>query len=221
MRHGKYIIIEGIDGSGKTTQLKHLIERLSERKIPFYKHIEPSEKPVGKFIRETILSGEYDTNELVRQMLFLTDRLDNFYNGRFALENLLREGDLIVADRSFLSGMVYGGEAGLKIHNQLFDYLILPDLIIYLDIPPEESIRRIDSGGGNKEIYETLEQQIEFKKRYESNLRRLEAINGVFVHNIDGTKSEKIIAELIWDIVWNFISISPDEMREYVSTIGL
>ena len=198
MSKGKYIVIEGIDGSGKSTQLELLKNILIERNIPFYKNIEPSSNPIGRFIRETILSGKYETNELVRQMLFLTDRLDNFYNGRFSLENLLKEGNLIISDRSFLSGIVYGGEDGEYIHHALFDYIILPDLIIYLDITPEEVMKRIDSNRGDKEIYETLEQQIKFEERYKLNLDILIRMKGIRVLYVQADLFPDTISRVIW-----------------------
>lgn len=200
----KYIVIEGIDGSGKTTQLELLSKNFTEKNIPFYRNIEPSANPIGKFIRETILSGEYDTNELVRQTLFLADRFDTYYNGDSSVMKMLEKGH-VIADRSFISGMTYGGAHGFYIHDQLSDHLLFPDLVIYLDVLPEDVMKRIDSSRESKEVYENLAFQVDLKDRYEEVLEHVNIKYGISVLRVRGDLEPDLVSKVIWGSVFDIL----------------
>lgn len=73
MGKGKFIALEGIDGSGKSTQIQYLAERLKEREIRCYTTFEPTYSPIGSVIHQ-ILSGRVKTDNRALAALFVADR---------------------------------------------------------------------------------------------------------------------------------------------------
>src|SRR5258708_38846651 len=99
---GKFIAIEGIDGSGKTTQAEHLVARLKKEGYKaIYTH-EPTDEPTGKFIKQVLL-GELVVPPVALQYLFGADRAVHLEQ----IQKLLVEGYLVVTDRYFWSSVAY------------------------------------------------------------------------------------------------------------------
>ncbi len=97
---GLLIAIEGMDGSGKTTQAQRLVEELKKKKIKAIYTKEPTDEPTGKMIRQ-ILSGELKVPPLSLQYLFCADRGVH----QVELEKLLEKGYVVVTDRYFWSAV--------------------------------------------------------------------------------------------------------------------
>lgn len=169
---GKFITIEGIDGCGKTTQIELLKKRFKDANKKFWFTSEPTGGPIGKMIREYYLRGNMVMNDkIVLDSLFLADRLDHI-TSRNGIKYHLEIGDNVICDRYIISGVSYMAanlilKRGYKInhaiyeaisHNKVAADLLTPNLIIILDLQPEEAIKRIENR--NKfEIYEKMDYQ--------------------------------------------------------------
>src|SRR5690348_13914041 len=98
---GKLIVIEGIDGSGKTTSAKALVENLKKAGYDTAYSKEPTDDVIGSFIREKILSGHVAISPLALQYLFNADRAMHMEK----IEKLLKKGTIVVMDRYFWSSV--------------------------------------------------------------------------------------------------------------------
>ena len=165
---GKFIVFEGADGSGKSTQLKQLGKFLKERGIPVYTTREPTDSPFGAMLR-SCLTGRIETNEHTVAALFAADRLDHIFNSVNGILKQLEEGVTVLCDRFYLSSLAYNGgmvaPEWVYALNEPAMRAVRPDLTIFLDLSTEESFRRV-ARRGETERYETLERQRLIRERY-------------------------------------------------------
>lgn len=167
IKRGKFIVFEGLDGCGKTTHAKALVEFLNDKGILTEQTFEPTSGEMGKLMRR-YLSGELKTSEEAIAALFVADRLDHIMK-KGGLLDLLNKGINVVCDRYYLSSIAYNAPS----HTPLWVYnlnkvafeVLSPDLVIFLDMPAFRE-DRLDSRS-SKEIYETSEYQKIVKARYE------------------------------------------------------
>lgn len=158
---GKFIVLEGIDGSGKTTQAKRLVEHLDKKGQKAIYTKEPTDGPIGQLIRE-ILKGEIKVSKASFQYLFSADRA----NHEEKIVQQLKDGVYVVCDRYFWSSVAYGI---LDTHEERDYYLtalsilsfynrfLAPDITFYLKVSVEEALRRLSAMHKTKEIYEKRE----------------------------------------------------------------
>jgi len=139
---GKFIVFEGIDGAGGETQSILLFNYIKRQKIPVERLSYPDYRgPIGKLIHQ-FLHKKYDFPPEVQFLLYFTD----FLKDKEKIENWRKENKIIISDRYFTSTLAYQGQKGFSIEkalkiSKIFD-LPKPDLIIYLKISPETSIKR-------------------------------------------------------------------------------
>ncbi|HYK08202.1 MAG TPA: dTMP kinase [Candidatus Eisenbacteria bacterium] len=169
---GKLIAVEGIDGSGKTTQAKELVKRLNKAGYNASYSKEPTEDVIGQFIREKILSGQYTLNPLAIQYLFNADRAMHMDK----IEKLLEKGMIIVMDRCFWSSVAYAMndmEKPLHWYNTAFSILsfyhqfVVPDITFFLRINSGEAFKRIKDSDKHKEIYDNEKALEATEKNYQ------------------------------------------------------
>ena len=130
-----YIVFEGIDGAGKTTQIQMLAEWLEANGFRVETLREPTDSKVGVLIREILQQPDAQTEEVQRilGLLFAADRL-------FIMDRLEDESKIIISDRSFLSSLVYQDDADwIEVLNR---YAKRPDLLILLDLDAKTSVAR-------------------------------------------------------------------------------
>lgn len=167
MERGKFIVLEGIDGSGKSTHAKLLCEALRERGIPCEHTFEPTDRPVGALLRR-YLKGELKTCERTIAGLFLSDRLDHITHPEGLLAKL-NAGISIVCDRYYFSSIAYNciseSIEWVRNLNMAARELLAPDLVIFLNIPAEIMEKRLERRD-YKEIYENLDNQRKVRARY-------------------------------------------------------
>lgn len=162
---GRFIVIEGMDGAGTTTQtrlLRSQFERLGRR---VHATSEPTSQAVGRVIR-SLLSGHVESKHLMATLalLFAADRLMHFDD---EIGPKLVDGVDVICDRYVLSSLVYQGlDLPLNWVTSLNQFAPAPDLTIVLDIPPETAFSRTQSRGGNQEIFEKAQLQENIRKRY-------------------------------------------------------
>lgn len=165
---GKFIVFEGTDGSGKSTQIKLLSRYLESKGIRTALTREPTDSLFGALIR-SCLSGRMETDEYTIAALFAADRNDHLRNETNGILKKLSEGVSVLCDRFYLSSLAYNGGfvplAWVKQLNTPAMEAIRPDLTVYIDLDPEEAMSRVGQRG-ESERYETLERQQKIRKNY-------------------------------------------------------
>ena len=169
---GRLIVIEGIDGTGKTTLARGLSERLATEGYDVERLREPTDGPFGRRIRELARSGRDHVTAREELDLFLDDRRENV---RDHIVPALDRGVVVVLDRYYFSTMAYQGARGLDpeaIRRENETFAPPPDLLLYLTIPIEWVGRRIEGQrGGERDHFER-----------EDYLRRVQAIFDAIEH---------------------------------------
>ena len=158
---GKFIVFEGTDGSGKSTQMKMLASYLNEMGARCYLTHEPTDSPVGSLLR-SCLTGRIDADEHTIAALFAADRLDHIHNPVNGILKKLNEGVNVLCDRYYLSSFAYNGgfvplEWVIELNRPAREAL-KPDLTVFLYLDAEDSMERV-MGRGETERYETVERQ--------------------------------------------------------------
>ena len=166
---GKYICLEGIDGSGKTTQVEKLTRYFEKQRKSVVMTREPRKEGLIGDIVQKVLTGKVKMSPIALQYLFSTDRVLHHED---VIIPALKQGKIVISDRCFWSAIVYGildRNAGkydyksadflLMAHCVLSMYhqFIIPDYAFYLRVSLETSIARISKKDDVKEIYEDRE----------------------------------------------------------------
>ena len=156
----KFIVFEGIDGAGKTTQINLLREALEKRGYSCAVTAEPTDLPSGKAIRRA-LAKEVDSTPLQMAEMFAHDRELHNTDAQVGIEKLLKDGTTVICDRYYYSSLAYQGTvlgydtvAALNLDNP---NIRTPDVCIFLDLTPEKSLQRIGARGEAVEMYENLD----------------------------------------------------------------
>lgn len=205
---GAFIVIEGIDGSGSTTQAKRLVARLERALVPAVFTCEPSTGNVGALIRGALEHRlQDDTGEPVvldwvtLALLFAADRADHVHR---SVNPALLAGRSVVSDRYDLSSLAYqsvtsGTAAGvLPWIRALNSRVIRPDLTIIVDVTAATAARRRQQRGADAELFEVPEVQ----ERLAAVYRNAESlIPDDHVVHVDGERDADTVAEAVWDAV--------------------
>ncbi|MEK7061708.1 MAG: dTMP kinase, partial [Patescibacteria group bacterium] len=162
---GKFIVIEGLDGSGKSAQIELLVNFLEEigRKVILTK--EPTiDSEAGKKIKQ-VLIGEVKIEPLELQSLYVQDRKEHLEK---KVIPALKEGKFVVSSRYAFSTFAYGASDGLDMDLliKMNEQFLLPDLTIIIDVLPESCILRIESRGEPKELFEKKEKLTKVNEFY-------------------------------------------------------
>jgi len=194
-----FVVFEGGDGSGTTTQLTLLEERLKNAGKPaFFPTFEPTNGKIGKLIRSA-LKNELVLKPQTLAMLFAADRNEHLYGENGILEHTNR-GFLAVSDRYVLSSLVYQGiECGDELPMALNSAFPAPETLFFFDIDPEIALERMKSRASH-EIYEYREFQAKVREKYKSLLGMYRE-NGVRVETIDASKSAQEVADRVWSVL--------------------
>ena len=192
----KFIVFEGIDGAGTSTQIKKLVESNPSKYIAT---AEPTKDETGKFLRR-MLAGDFSVDEKTNAYLFAADRCQHIY-GKYGVIETINSGKTVVSDRYFFSSMAYQAIfCGPELPELLNSPFPLPEYLFFFDINPEISLGRVDSRNEKKEIYEKLDLQKKIAAEYEKIISKYEAgseESGMKIIRVDATKSIEEIAEFI------------------------
>ena len=139
---GKLICIEGIDGSGKTTQAKKLVKNLRSRGYDAVYTTEPSDGKIGLLIRGFVLSRKDRISVALEALLFAADRVDHV---QAVVEPLLKQDKIVVCDRYVCSSLAYQGAAGLDLNwmDCINRFALKPNLTLFLDVSLEVGLSRL------------------------------------------------------------------------------
>ncbi|HAK45825.1 MAG TPA: dTMP kinase [Spirochaeta sp.] len=191
----KFIVLEGLDGSGTTTQLNMITKALESSGSKVFATCEPSPLPSGQLIRK-VLEKEIDVEPETLARLFSADRHEHLYNKKDGIIKHLNENNIVISDRYLFSSLAYQSlGCGFELVQSLNKYP-LPEYLIYLDLSPEVCRERMSSRD-LEELFDGESIQMKIIDNYERGIRLFED-SGMKTIRIDGTKpSEQICAEIL------------------------
>jgi len=200
---GRFIVFEGLDGAGTTTQSRLLAERIGGGGRTVHVGHQPSDGPVGQLIRQ-ILAGRAATtqadgrlavvDERVMALLFAADRLDHLSS---QIEPRLSRGEDVVLDRYALSSLAYqGATVSHDFIGQVNRYARKPDLTIFLYVPAAVAFERVKMRSSRLERYETPAQLSAIEREYSRQVGTLAS-----VVSVDGTRPIPEVAEACYAAV--------------------
>jgi dTMP kinase len=194
-----FYVLEGLDGSGTTTQLQLLENKLKHKHIPYYSTFEPTNHPIGKMIR-SVLTAREKVEHKTLSLLFAADRHEHLYHPEEGIISRTNKGQFVICDRYLFSSLAYqsghcGFEEVLKINNTF----PLPEHLFFLDVPFEICQKRM-SVRNEADIFEHISLQKEILMWYEKALNHFNGTQ-MHIHRIDGSLSKEEINEKIWSIL--------------------
>lgn len=194
-QRGLFIVFEGLDGCGKTTQMERLRQHLSERGVPCAAHREPTDGPVGRVIRQAI-QKEICLAEETLALLFAADR----YEHALALKKLLAAGQTVLCDRYLFSSLAYQSVSlsmeTVRGYNRAAEALLLPDLTVFLDVSPEACMHRITANRPQTDLFETTARLQKVRAGFYRAFDLLE--NKAPVLRVDGGQSmDEVFADIL------------------------
>lgn len=201
---GKLIVIEGIDGSGKSTCAKNLAEKLNSINIKTIYTFEPTHSHYGAKLREGMLSEDLDAEEEL--LLFVKDRKEHI---EYMIKPALEEGYFIILDRYFYSSIAYQGAKGIDINrimNLHKDFIIKPDIVFIFHLPIDIALNRIISKRGIADRFENGTYLKKVDKIFHS-------FNEPFIYHIDTDKDIKIINDELFNILEKSKMFVPYSLR--------
>ena len=167
-KRGRFIVIEGIDGAGKTTQIELLAEKLRSEGRTVHITAEPTASVSGGLLRDA-LGGISNRTACEMAALFVLDRIFHNVNPN-GINAMLEKGIDVICDRYYYSSLAYQGSQTdfewVKNMNLGCPEIRIPDLCIFLDLAPEESLKRISKGRTTTELYEKLDTLESVRKRF-------------------------------------------------------
>lgn len=194
-----FFVLEGIDGSGTTTQLKRLLARAEARGIPLTATNEPTGGPVGRLIR-TVLRGQEAVHPGTLARMFGADRYEHLY-GAGGIRDQLDSGIQVLSDRYFLSSLAYQSlNSPLEEVWKVNEDFPLPQVLFFLDLEADTALARVEARGGEKEIFETLDFQKKVRVQYLNMVDFLRE-RGADIRILDATESPEFIENRIWEIL--------------------
>lgn len=191
----KFIVVEGLDGTGKTTQIKILADYIKGKGREVEITAEPTAHPTGKLIRK-ILSGEVKSTPWALASLFLSDRIIHNTDPEDGIEKMLSEGKTVISDRYYYSTFSYQGHEtdldwAMNMHFSCPE-VRRPDLVLFLTMAPEKCIERIRANRPDEaiEIYENTESLTKISRQFDTVFSILNEDENIVYIDADGTIEE-------------------------------
>lgn len=195
---GKFIVFEGLDGSGQSTQVKLLTEFLKEKGHKVLETKEPTRNSkAGKKIRK-ILDKKTQVEPVQLQELFTEDRKWHLKN---VIIPALKKDKIVISDRYFFSSFSYGMAEGLSLKQliKLNDKFLLPDSVFFLDVKPKICLQRIKNRGEEKTLFEKEKKLEKVYQNYKRVFKKFET--KIKIYFIDGERSIKEVFEDVKKVI--------------------
>lgn len=209
---GKFITFEGLDGSGKTTVIRNVIESFKQSPDAdrFMYSREPGGNRIAEAIRKIILSEEYsEMDARTEALLFAAARRQHL------VENILPAldaGKIIMSDRFVDSSLVYQGagrEIGMDAVASINDFAtdgLVPDLTLYFEIDPQVGLERIQSNRQD-EVNRLDKDQLDFYERVHEGYLKLAKENPQRIKVIDASQSIEKVTDNVLTILNEFLNL--------------
>ena len=199
-----FIVIEGIDGCGKTTQIELLKSKFKSNNRKVIDTHEPTDGPIGALIRN-IMKGRVQTDQSTIAALFAADRLDHINNPINGMLKKRAEGFNIICSRYYFSNYAFQSEYvpidWLVSMNSLSKKFIKADFTFYINVDPKICIERISTGRSEIEMYENYDKLNNTHQVFLSHFEHYGQDENI--HIIDGHQSIEEIGDTIWNIIHN------------------
>lgn len=206
MGKGRLIVLEGTDGSGTTTQGDELAAWLQQQGLEVVRTAQPSPLPTGQLIRQILRGDLQDIDATVVALLFAADRVDLAHR---VMEPALQRGAWVVCDRhvaSSLAFQVVDGQGGIDPAwvSAINRRAIAADLTLWLDLPVETALQRIESRGKPLERFEVAETLQKVRLRYQAvfdapgpQLGHIAVVDAAAARDAVGCAIRQIVCELL------------------------
>ncbi len=191
-----FFVLEGIDGSGTTTQLKRIAERARTEAKPVRTDCEPTGHPIGVLIR-SIFRHETEALPTVLAPLFAADRRQHV-DGPGGIREAVSAGTTVVSDRYFFSSMAYQSlDLPWDDVWKLNAPFPLPEALFWFEVDVAEAQARIDRRGQARERYEDADTQHRVRQGYHRAIAQAEA-EGLEVIRLDASRTVGELADAVW-----------------------
>jgi len=195
----RFIVLEGLDGAGTTTQLRLAAQALEASGRPHFCTSEPTDHPLGRLIRE-VLTRRRSVHPTTLALLFAADRAEHLLAPRDGILNRLERGELVVSDRYLFSSLAYQSlDCDFQYVQGLNSGFPLPRDVVFLDTPVRESQRRLDSRGG-LELFDGADIQDRILENYRRSFE-LFRDSGLRLHVLNGTLPPDGVFAKFWKII--------------------
>lgn len=202
MKRNFFIAFEGLDGSGKSTQIEPLANHLRECGFKVFTTAEPTQNRIGLLIKD-IFNHKMAADHRTIAALYAADRLEHVLNKSDGILKKLEEGFTVITDRYYFSSYAYHGthmDMNWVIEiNSLSADLLRPDLNIFIDVPIDVCVKRLSQGRPVTELYENEENLNNVRKRYFEAFDKLSDKEKIFI--TDGNRAADLISKDIWQQV--------------------
>lgn len=205
-KRGLFFALEGIDGSGKSTQLQLLKEHLEQAGRPCLTTREPTGGPMGRLLRQ-VLTGQIRCDSRVVAPLFVADRLDHLLNEETGICGALEKGISVLTDRYYFSSYAYQSvdlplEWVIEANRPCVD-ILRPTATIFIDLSPELALERIARNRESTELFETKERLTRTREQYFRAFEALKDEERVIV--LPGDKEVEELSRDIFEAVRPFL----------------
>jgi len=204
---GLFVVLEGLDGSGKTTQAIRLYNRLKRRGIPVSLLREPGSTAFGEKVRRILKSGDID-DPVAELLLFNASRSCLV---RQKIRPALISGEVVICDRfssSTIAYQGYGSGIDLQRINRVNDYAtrdLIPDITILIDIDPIISLQRLQQTRTSKDHYE--QNDFSFHRRVREGYLKLAEDNTQTWKILDGTQNPRDLSISVWKEIASLVGL--------------
>ena len=201
----KFITLEGIEGSGKTSSIKSITDLLDSKRISYVVTREPGGSSIGSELRSILLDPKTEISSEVELLLMLADRKDHVE--KVILPNL-ETGNWVISDRFLDSSIAYQG-GGRKLDKKMIDSfsknlnLPNPDLTLLFDVPVEISLSRVKARG---ELDRFEQEKLDFHNRIREAYLELAEQNLNRIQIIDSSQEIKLMLKSVEQIIENLIN---------------
>ncbi len=194
-----FIVFEGLDGAGTTTQTLLLKENFLKRSVVCRADCEPTDGFIGKAIRR-VLSGEEVVAPGTLAKLFSADRHEHLYNEQTGVLAACRRGMKVISDRYLFSSLAYQSlEFGYDQVLALNAEYPLPEHLFFLDVPEHICQERL-SVRDEREIFEDTSLQLQIRANYRAAVAAYVQTE-MKIHYLDGTLPRDKLGKIIWSLL--------------------
>ena len=201
----KFITLEGIEGSGKTSSIKSITDLLDSKRISYVVTREPGGSSIGSELRSILLDPKTEISSEVELLLMLADRKDHVE--KVILPNL-KTGNWVISDRFMDSSIAYQG-GGRKLDKKMIDSfsknlnLPIPDLTLLFDVPVEISLSRVKARG---ELDRFEQEKLDFHNRIRESYLELAEQNVNRIQIIDSSREIELMLKSVEQIIETLIN---------------
>ncbi len=200
MPKGIFIVIEGIDGTGKSTLASEIQQALTKEGYDCLCTFEPTNGKWGTILRESFTAGSRLSPEEETE-IFIKDRREHV---KEQIIPALKSGKIVICDRYYLSTIAYQGARGMDmnaIEQENLKFAPEPDLALILELPVETAIERITAGRGDQ--LNNFEKQA-YLEQVAENFRKM---NYPFIKRIDASKPREKLLEDALDEIRKLVTV--------------